>query len=68
MALSLHLRTRVVVAVDAGASRRTVAARFCVSKNTVQNLVNLRRCSGTLRPRSGTLRPRSGGGHPPPVP
>ena len=62
MALSLDLRKRIVAAKDAGGSIRGTAARFGVSPTTVQNLLTLRRTTGSLEPRP------HGGGHlgPPP--
>lgn len=50
-ALSLDLRRRVVAAVDAGASRRAVAARYGVAPSTAVRWHRQWRESGSLAPR-----------------
>lgn len=49
-ALSLDLRTRVVAAVDSGASHRTAAKRFGVSAASVSRWRSLLRRQGDPRP------------------
>ena len=49
-ALSLDLRTRVVAAVDAGASHRTAAERFGVSAASVSRWRSMSRHQGDPRP------------------
>lgn len=55
--LSLDMRQRILEAVQAGDSRRTVARHFRVSPNTVQNLMNLYRETGSLEPKKPPGRP-----------
>lgn len=50
-AYSEDLRRRVVEGVEAGASRRAVAARYRVSVSFVVKLVGRWRAAGTLQPR-----------------
>ena len=50
-AYSEDLRVRVVRDVEAGASRRSVAARYRVSVSFVVKLVNRWQAAGTLKPR-----------------
>ena len=57
----LELRRRIVRAYDnSEASIRTLAQRFAVSPNTVQNYLRLRRTTGSLapRPHRGGPKPR----------
>lgn len=49
-ALSVDLRVRVLAAVEAGASHRSVAARFGVSAASVSRWRALERETGALRP------------------
>ena len=55
--LSQDLRQRILDAVEAGGSRRVVADQFCVSPNTVQNLMDLYRETGSLEPKKSPGRP-----------
>ena len=57
-AYSDDLRVRVVRAVDAGASRRSVAAKFEVSVSFVIRLVAQWRASGSVKVRGTGGRPR----------
>jgi|JRYL01.1.fsa_nt_gb transposase len=49
-ALDLDLRRRLVAAVEAGASCRSVAARFDVSESAVIKLMRRYRATGSLAP------------------
>lgn len=52
---SIDLREKIISVYEAGnTSIRKVAARFKVSKNTVQGLVKRKREEGTLQPRPAT--------------
>ncbi|MFN5954392.1 MAG: transposase [Dolichospermum sp.] len=52
---SIDLREKIISVYDAGnTSIRTVAERFKVNKNTVQDLVKLKSDQGTLAPRGAT--------------
>jgi len=63
-ALSLDLRRRVVSAVEAGASRRQVAARFGVGVSSAIRWVSQSRATGDLAPkRRGGQRPSRIDGH-----
>lgn len=57
-ALSQDLRTRLIEAVNDGASKRSVAERFDVAPSTVVKLMQRWRQAGTSapRPRGGDLR------------
>src|SRR5438067_13767006 len=55
----LELRQRIVDAVDRGGSAPQVARRFRVAVNSVYNLLELRRQTGSLQPR-----PNPGGRRP----
>jgi transposase len=56
--LSEDLRTRLIAAVEAGASRRTAAERFGVAASTAVRWVKAFRTTGTVtaRPKGGDLR------------
>jgi transposase len=51
-ALSTDLRDRVIVAVNEGTSKRSVAKRFRVAPSTVVKLVQRWKDGGTLAPRA----------------
>lgn len=54
-AYSLDLREKIVTTYEGGnTSIRKVARRFQVSKGVVQNLINLKRRTGELRPKKAT--------------
>jgi putative transposase len=54
-AYSLDLREKIVFAYEEGkTSIRKVAERFQVSKGVVQNLINLKRRTGEIRPKKAT--------------
>ena len=46
----IELRERVVAYVEAGHSRRAAAERFCVSPRFVNNMIILKRDTGSLAP------------------
>ena len=50
-ALSLDLRRRIVEAVEAGASCRSVALRFSVAVSTVIKLMQAYRATGSIAPK-----------------
>lgn len=55
---ALDLRTRIVEAYDNGeGSVRDLAERFAVGPNTVQNYLNLRKQTGSLKPRTRSSGP-----------
>jgi putative transposase len=49
--LSLDLRARIVEAVENGASRHSVAARFAVAVSSVVKLVQAHKATGSLAPK-----------------
>jgi transposase len=54
-AYSLDIREKIVATYERGnTSIRKVARRFQVSKGVVQNLINLNRRTGQLRPKKAT--------------
>ena len=55
----IELRSRVIAYVDEGHGHRAAARHFRVSPKFVNDLVNLRRATGSLAPR----RQGNGGGH-----
>ena len=58
--ISMDLRTRLVAAVQAGASRRAAAARFGVSASCVVKLLDRVRATGSAMPGRRGRRPSGG--------